>query len=59
MCTYAVIDFFCVQCVVLESGNQIGSEFKSALSSNNVTVTDADLGSIAIAKVTDECMIHP
>lgn len=39
------------ECVVLESGNQLGSEFKSALSSNNVTVTDADLSSIAIARV--------
>ena len=51
--------FVCAQCVVLESDNQLGSEFKSALSSNNVTVTDADLSSIAIAKVTYQCMIHP
>lgn len=43
---------FYAQCVVLESGNQLGSEFKSALSSNNVTVTDADLSNIAIARVT-------
>ena len=43
---------FCAQCVVLESDNQLGSEFKTALSSNSVTVSDADLSSIAVVRVT-------
>ena len=51
--------FFYAQCVVLESGNQLGSEFKTALSSNNVSVMDADLSSMAIARVAYQCMIYP
>ena len=36
----------------MESGNQLSSEFKAALVSNGITVTDADLNKIAVAMVT-------